>query len=353
MSGKTRLVVEGISALALAAALIGASCASPNGTGSPGTGGSHPSGGTTGNGTGTAGTTGNGTGTAGTTGNGAGTAGTTGNGTGTAGTTGNGTGTAGTTGNGTGTAGTTGAAGTTGSGGAGGAVVQKDCATKTKLMNPVLLDFESYNGMVTANNYAEAFGGATPNTGNAYTGIYAYPEVTGGPSPTLSILGGHPPSMWAGSESWHATSWGMGGGIWMGCADATAYKGISFWVRGSGGSGNFTFTLAMDSTSVPDSTGAGGGTCTDTTGTNCKPAQKTMIPLPTDWTQVSIMWADFTPGLSGTTTSMVTPNGDNITGFGWTVGLAYQADPTQPDAGVYVAVPADLRIDIDDIAFIQ
>jgi hypothetical protein len=343
------LVVEGISALALATAIVSASCTSPSSTGSPGTGGSSSSGhaGTTGNGTGTAGTTGNGTGTAGTTGNGTGVAGTTGNGTGTAGTTGSGTGVAGTTGSGTGTA------GTTGSGGTSGTVVQKICATKTTLMQPVLLDFESYNGTVTADNYAEAFGGATVNSGSAYTGIYSYPETTGGPMPTLSILGGHPPSNWAGSESLHATTWGMGGGIWMGCADASAYKGISFWVRGSGGSGNFTFTLSMDSTTAPDMTNpAGGGTCTDTTGTNCKPAQKTMIPLPTDWTQVQLMWADFTPGMSGTTTSSVVPNGNNITGFGWTVGLAYQADPSQPDAGVYVGIPADLRIDIDDISFI-
>src|SRR4051794_9616211 len=72
---------------------------------------------------------------------------------------------------------TTGAGGavtTTGAGGAGGsAVVQKDCAMKTTLMNPVLLNFESYDGVASPASFGAAFGGPTPNTGTAYTGPFA------------------------------------------------------------------------------------------------------------------------------------------------------------------------------------
>src|SRR4029077_12566627 len=110
--------------------------------------------------------------------------------TGVAGTTGS-TGVAGTTGRTSG-AGTQGAAGTAG-------VVQKLCATKTTLMQPVLVNFENYDGTVTADKYATAFGGATVGTGNAYAGPFSYGD--GSATPTLSILAGHPPSTWAVSQN--------------------------------------------------------------------------------------------------------------------------------------------------------
>jgi hypothetical protein len=225
-------------------------------------------------------------------------------------------------------------------------------------MNPIFMNFENYNGMVTVDNYTTAFGGTTVNSGNAYTGIYGYPEATGATAPTMSILAGHPPSTWAGSEQLAATMYGMGGGVWMGCADATAYKGISFWVRGTSGKGTFDFSISMASTQLPSGTNnAGGGTCPGvaaSTGVKatCVDPAMTSIPLTQDWSQVTIMWSDFTPGLSGTTS--VVPNGDNIVGMAWSVPLAFEADPSKPaDAGVYVPVPETLVFDIDDITFIQ
>ena len=54
--------------------------------------------------------------------------------------------------------------GPTGAGGSN-APVQKLCATKTTVMNPALINFETYDGMVTAYKYGTAFGGAAANTG--------------------------------------------------------------------------------------------------------------------------------------------------------------------------------------------
>lgn len=240
-------------------------------------------------------------------------------------------------------------------GGAGGSttttVVQKLCATKTTLMNPVLINFESYDGTVTADRFGTAFGGATPNTGGAYTGPYAYGD--GSVTPTLALLAGHPPSQWAVSETaMQARTWGMGGGIWMSCLNASAYKGISFWVRGSGPLSVFSFTVSTESTTPPDpANAAGGGTCTGAANT-CVPATKANIPLTMDWTQVQILWADFTPGMSGATA--VIPNGDNITGLGWSVPLQFMLDPSAGGdaSGPYVAVAGDLLINIDDVSFI-
>jgi hypothetical protein len=252
---------------------------------------------------------------------------------------------------------TTGTAGTTGAGVDAAAVVQKDCATKTVVMNPIFMNFENYNGMVTVANYATAFGGTTVNTGNAYTGIYGYPEAAGTTAPTMSILAGHPPSLWAGSEQLAATIYGMGGGVWMGCADASAYKGISFWVRGTSGKGTFQFSVSMESTQLPSGTNnAGGGTCPGVAaspGVNatCVDPTMTNIPLTQDWAQVTIMWSDFTPGLSGATS--VVPNGDNIVGMAWSVPLNFQPNPTAPADAGYVPVPETLVFNIDDITFIQ
>jgi hypothetical protein len=220
-------------------------------------------------------------------------------------------------------------------------------------MSPLFMDFENYNGTVTATNYATAFGGTTVNTGSAYAGIYPYPESTGSTTPTLAILAGHPPSNWAGSETLQATQWGMGGGVWMGCADATGYKGISFWVRGSSGTGMFSFSISMDSTQLPDATNpAGGGTCPGTADT-CKDPIKSGLPITSDWTQVQILWSDFTAGMSGTTS--VVPNGDNIAGMAWTVPLQFHLDPSvsADAAGPYIPIPGAVTINIDDISFIQ
>ena len=365
MKMKSSLALE-VSLLALFATAPG--CTKPgtttsgSGTGGSGaaTGGSKGTGGSNGTGTGgsntTTGTGGsNGTGTGGTTTT-TGTGGTTTT-TGTGGTTTT-TGTGGTT-TGTGGTTTTGATGGTTGGGTGGAagapVPQKDCATKTVVVNPVFLNFENYTGTgtMTAATYQTAFGGTAVNSGTAYTGFYPYPEVTGGPEPTLAMVAGHPPSNWAMSESFSATVWGMGAGLWMGCANASAYKGISLWVRGTAPTATFSFSISMDSTQLPDAANAlSGGTCPGTKDT-CVDPVKSNLPVTTDWTQVSILWSDFTPGNSGGTS--VVPNGDNIVGMGWTVGLQFHLDPSVPAdaAGPYIGIPAPVRIDIDDVTFIM
>ena len=343
MRMKSRFVLEG-SILALMIAAAG--CTKPSTDNGMATGGS--SGGSSGTSTGgqpgaSGGSTGSG---------GAKTSGTVTTGTGGSVTTGTGGSTTGATGGTTGTGGAT-VGGTGGAGGA--AVVQKLCATKTVVMNPVFLNFENYTGMgtMTAATYSTAFGGTTPNTGTAYAGIYSYGD--GSATPVLSMVGGNPPSNWAaGLSVTQASTWGMAAAVWMGgCANATAYKGISFYVRGSSGTGMFSFNVSMESTQLPDATNpAGGGTCPGTSDT-CKDPSKASIPLTADWTEVQILWADFTPGISGTTS--VVPNGDNISGLVWNVPLQYHLDPTVPAdaAGPYIPIPGDLLINIDDVSFIQ
>ena len=262
-----------------------------------------------------------------------------------------GTGTAGSTpinpgtgGIGSGTGGAVGVAGTSpGSSGSGGAAAVKLCATKVTAASTQIADFENYNGTTTIDKYGFAFGGPTNGTAGVYSGPYAY--AGGTDVPVLAIRAGHAGNYGLTLDTTPATAWGQGLGFWMGCVNASAYKGITFWVRGDVPSGVFSFAVNMESTTVPDANNvAGGGTCPGTADT-CKAPTKSAIPIGIDWSQVSVPWADLTGGLSGT--APVVASGDTITGFTLQMALNYAGND---DAG-YAPVSGNISFAIDDIAF--
>jgi hypothetical protein len=244
----------------------------------------------------------------------------------------------------TGAGGAVSAAGATGaSAGAGGAAAVKLCATKVTAASTQIADFENYDGTTTIDKYGFAFGGPTNGTAGVYAGAYGY--AGGTDAVTLAILAGHTGNYGLTESTTPATSWGQGLGFWMGCVNASAYKGVTFWVRGAVPSGTFSFALNMESTTLPDMTNpAAGGTCPGTSDT-CLAPTKSAIPVGMDWTQVSVAWADLTGGLSGTTA--VTATGDTMTGMTLQMALNY----ANPDDAGYTAVPGDISFAIDDIAF--
>ena len=67
----------------------------------------------------------------------------------------------------------------TGTGGAAGAPVMKECATKTTIMTAVFMNFEDYKGTTDPSMYATAFGSTTVGVGTAYAGTLPYPEADG------------------------------------------------------------------------------------------------------------------------------------------------------------------------------
>jgi len=240
--------------------------------------------------------------------------------------------------------GQSGGAGNPGASGAGGAAPAKLCATKVTAASTQIADFENFDGATAVDKYAFAFGGAVNGMAGVYGGAYGYAGGTDVVS--LAILAGHTGNYGLTESTMPATNWGQGLGFWMGCVNASAYKGVTFWVRGTVPSGVFSFSLNTENTTLPDSkNAAAGGTCPGTADT-CKAPTKSDIPISVDWTQVSILWADLTGGLSGTTP--VVANGDNITGFTLLMALTYTGSE---DAG-YTAVPGDISFAIDDIAFV-
>jgi hypothetical protein len=221
----------------------------------------------------------------------------------------------------------------------------KDCYKKIVVTDPLVADFEGYDGTTKADEWAWAFNAPSGSDKAVYAGLYEYDDGTG--SPALSVAGpGNADSKYAAkvATSGQASQWGGALGIWMSCVDATSYQGISFWVKGTAPTGTATMTMATEATSEPDSTdSAAGGTCTS--GTCAAPSIE--FPVTTEWTKVLVNWATFTAGTANGST--VNTTGGDITGLSWSVGLKYES--AGGDAG-YTPVAAAYDLEVDDVEFI-
>jgi hypothetical protein len=137
-------------------------------------------------------------------------------------------------------------------------------------------------------------------------------------------------------------------GLWISaCLDATAFTGLSFWVRGSSPSPSATLTVSMgDTLSVtPSKPGGPYGTCSGTSATCINP---TFAFAVSDlWTQVQAPWSGFKAGDAAGTP--ITPDGRDITQLQWGVGLSFVA--TEDGGTTYVAVPGAYELAVDDVTF--
>ncbi len=246
--------------------------------------------------------------------------------------------------------GTTGGSSNTSAGGAetGGAsatVVQKDCANMKALTSATLTDFESYDGTTDPAKWSFPFNGVWPAA--IYGGPYPNSDGTG--AFVLGFVGGANNSTWAihAANTTQASAWGGGVGFWLGCFDASSYSGLSFYARGTTPTSKISVSIAMEDTSPPSATNpAGGGTCTITPTSGCKPPSFD-VALPADWTLVKIPWASFTGGM-GMAGTAVTANGARITGLNFGAVMVWQ---DAAGTGTWTPVPAPFDIQIDNIGF--
>ena len=220
----------------------------------------------------------------------------------------------------------------------------KDCFTKTIITNPLLADFETYDGTASAATWGWAFNAPAGTAGTVYAGFYNSNDGTG--TPVLGLVNpGYGSSKYAASISnVQASGWGGLLGIWMGCIDASAYQGIAFWVQGTAPTGGANFTLATETTSAPDSTDShGGGTCTTTP---CA-GPTIQFPVTSSWTQVLVPWSTFTAGQANGATVATTGNG--ITGMSFAVSTNYTCDSAGKNC---VPAPGAYNLAVDNIQFI-
>jgi hypothetical protein len=227
------------------------------------------------------------------------------------------------------------------------------CTTKVTMQSPTIASFETYDGTTAPVDFSWVFGGATDGMLGVHTSTYAYGD--GSVTPVLSILAGHGGNYGLTVSVTNASKWGEGFGLYLldeqykpACIDASAYKGVTMWVRGVVPTGTFSFTLAMSQAIAPSTTGPG-GSCTGIDDTTCKAPTASGLPISETWTQVDVLWADLLGGLSGPDLPLVA-NGDNITGFSFGANLIFM--PESEGSMVYVPVPGDISVVVDDIAFI-
>lgn len=183
---------------------------------------------------------------------------------------------------------TGGATGGGGSGSAGTPAMMAPCATVAEASgtSPVITDFET----MTA-----ATGTYTFESAALLGGTYIYSDTLATEDPStqaLSFSAGHDEtSTQALVGKIHNATWGGGMGLWFACMDATVYKGITFWARGSSPAGGVKLLLTVNAVERA----AKGGECPDGETIKCERPVVTFEPTD-EWKQYTYTWADFMPG---------------------------------------------------------
>jgi hypothetical protein len=223
---------------------------------------------------------------------------------------------------------------------------------------PLLTDFETYDGVMPAFDT----GSWTFQIGTAYAGLYPLSEnspvgsTTLSPTYLLNFAPGASASMWAAHAANTATAdWGGGIGLWIGgtpatCINATAYAGLTFWVKGTSPTGMMNVSLTTEDTSPPDATDPRkGGTCDPPPASGTCTAPSVSVAPPADWMQITLPWGMFTAGV-GASGVAVPATGDKITGLSISANVTYVANPAD-DGGTYIPEPGAFDLSIDDLGF--
>lgn len=183
-------------------------------------------------------------------------------------------------------------AGTSAGGSAGSAAKAPTCGmiAKASGTSPVITDFEAM--AAPGSGYMFESAGITGGT-YIYTDLMAPAE-----DPSTSMLAfdaGHDTSSTkALIGKIHNATWGGGMGLWFGCMDASVYSGVTFWARGASPAGKVRVNLTIDEAVKVSE----GGSCPEA-GPCVRPFAE--IEVTDEWTEVTLAWADFTPGDSGGT----------------------------------------------------
>jgi hypothetical protein len=224
------------------------------------------------------------------------------------------------------------------------------CTSKFRVQAPLIADFEGYDGTIEANQYTFYFGSTAPNAG-VIAGLFAFDDMTG-TNVSLGILAGRSGRWGASHRIVQASAWGGGMGIWFDCVDASAFAGISFWVRGATATGTFSLSMAFRPTTPPD----GGGTCMGAAEQCLNPALDA-IPLSLDWTLIELPWTSLVPGLA--VGAAFAPTGDELTGLTFGLPIAWAPDPAfvdnpndTTDMPTFLPQPSDIIFQVDDVAFL-
>jgi chitinase len=146
-------------------------------------------------------------------------------------------------------------------------------------------------------------------------------EATAGPtgqSTQALHFSGAAPGSWGATVSMEPAT----------CYDATAYRGISFWLKGSPAAGNDHLKVSLHTPlSQPegaDATKGGGCSAADATAMKCYDHYATFVEIKDGWTRYNIKWADFQQNCASNV-----PQGYNPAQY--IIGISFY--PPKADAG--------------------
>lgn len=218
----------------------------------------------------------------------------------------------------------------------------------------MLNNFDSYTG-TTPLLASAPFGPPYPLAG--YTGPFNYAGADGGLDGVLSMVTGRTGgTVDGGGMDWAIdlsvmpeSQYENAIGMWMSCANASAFKGVSFWVRGQMPNFALSVTLSTNDTALT----SGGGTCT---GTCADPAASSLndaglpVAFPV-WTEIQLPWAAFTGGLVNG--AAYVPTGNHLTGIQFVVKnvVFVPVDAAADGAVIYGEVPGSIDLQLDDVEF--
>lgn len=202
--------------------------------------------------------------------------------------------------------------------------------------------FDDYDGSADIKMWSFALGG------DAATGVFAGPFVYGdepsGDPEAFDMVDGNDSDYALSISDTLAEEYGGGMGLWISeCLDATAFEGISFWVRGNAPTGTAKISALMEETTSETAMGDSFGTCSGTDETCVHPSH--MFPVTDEWTEVQVPWSSFTGAVSPG--QSVTVDGHNIWQIQFDIGVEWLPD----DAGEYQPTPAPYELVIDTISF--
>ena len=222
------------------------------------------------------------------------------------------------------------------------------CASPLKLAagKGAITDFDDYDGSTMLNKWSFALG-ADSSIG-VFAGPFGYGDDEGGAPEKFEMVEGNESTYALSISDTMAEEYGGGMGLWLSaCLDATAFEGISFWVRGNAPSGTAKLTLLMQETTptVPATADGKKGTCE---GTDKECLHPTADVTVTDtWAEAKVPWADFKQGSNNG--EPVAVDGHNVWQVQFDVGLVWVADEADPEK--YNPTPAPYELALDSVAF--
>lgn len=202
--------------------------------------------------------------------------------------------------------------------------------------------FDEYDGSADLKMWSFALGGDAAT--GVFAGTFVYgDEPSGYPEVYEMVEGNDSPYALSISDTL-AEEYGGGLGLWISeCLDATAFEGISFWVRGNAPTGQAKVSVLMEETTSETAAGDSVGTCAGSDETCIHPNH--LFDVSDEWTEVQVPWSSFTGAVSPGQT--VTVDGHNLWQIQFDIGVEWRAD----ESGEYSPTPAPYELVVDSLSF--